>query len=178
MVDILDEKVDECLPNRVVHYSLHTIGSTKTAIIQTRGGHLYVTCWSVCNKDQDFWLAKSVLDCLTVPLKALDRLIFYRSKFELELHVLDVLIFVVGLPWSCDRLSKGFDLLIQFWSLSQTLLLHGTYKRLRFHRVAGCPPFEGRLKYWMTVGIFEIVHYIVGVCCRGVSIKQGSTGCL
>jgi len=30
----------------------------------------------------------------------------------------------------------------------------------------------------MTVGIFEIVHYIVGVCCRGVSIKQGSTGWL
>ena len=36
--------------------------------------------------------------CLTVPLKALDRLIFYRSKFELELHIPDALIFVVRLP--------------------------------------------------------------------------------
>ena len=40
-------------------------------------------------------IRKSVLDCLIVPSKALDRLIFYWSKVKLKLRVLDLLIFAV-----------------------------------------------------------------------------------
>ena len=40
---------------------------------------------------------------------------------------------------------------------------------------SGVSANQGLLKYWRTVGTFRIVHYIVGVCCWGVSIKQGST---
>ena len=74
---------------------------------KSRGSHLYVACWSVCDWDQDFWLAKSVLDRLIVSSKALDRLIFYWSKVNLQPRVLNPLIFAVQRsPWSLDRFSK------------------------------------------------------------------------
>ena len=42
---------------------------------------------------------------------------------------------------------------------------------------SGVSAFQGLLKYWngRTVGTFRIVCYIVGVCCWGVSVKQGFT---
>ena len=78
----------------------------------TRGSQLYVTCWSICNWDQDFWSTKSVLDHLVISSKALDRLISYGSRVRLQLHILDSLIFAVQrLPWSLGRLSE------RIWSL-------------------------------------------------------------
>ena len=44
--------------------------------------------------------------------------------------------------------------------------------------VAGCPLFRSCLSIEVngrTVGNFRIVHYIVGVCFSGVSVKRGST---
>ena len=40
----------------------------------------YVVCWNICDRDQDFWSAKSVLDRLIISSKALDRFIFLRVK--------------------------------------------------------------------------------------------------
>ena len=80
---------------------------------------------------QDFWLAKSVLDCLISPSEALDRLIFFtgqRSNFSHTFLILDFRSSEVPLiPWLA--LKKCFDRLILFWSRSQ-MLLHGTYKWL------------------------------------------------
>ena len=56
------------------------------------GSHLYVASWSVCVRDQDFWAAKSVLDC---PFKSSWQLDFLWSKVKLEPHVLDSLILTV-----------------------------------------------------------------------------------
>ena len=44
--------------------------------------------------------------------------------------------------------------------------------------VAGCPIFRGYLSIEVngrTVGTFKIVHYIMGVCYSGVSVKWGFT---
>ena len=46
------------------------------------------------------------------------------------------------------------------------------------YEVAGCPLFRGCLSIKVngrTVRNFRIVHYIVGVRCSGVPVKQGST---
>ena len=48
----------------------------------TRGSHLYVTCWSVCDRDQDFWSSKSVLDRLIGPSEDQNRI--KRSKHFLR----------------------------------------------------------------------------------------------
>ena len=91
----------------------------------------YVVCWNICDRDQDFWSAKSVLDRLIISSKALDRFIFfYGSKVELEPCVLDPLIFAVQrLPWSFGQLSERIWSLDSFWSRSQ-MLLHRTYRWL------------------------------------------------
>ena len=47
--------------------------------LRSRGSHLYVTCWSIRNQDQDFWSVKSVFDHLIAWLclfEALNHLIF------------------------------------------------------------------------------------------------------
>ena len=80
----------------------------------SRGSHLYVTCWSICDQDQDFD-HQNVLDHLIVPSKALDHLIFYRSKVELELRVFDPLIF--SLEVTLISSQKGL------WSLDSILIL-------------------------------------------------------
>ena len=73
-----------------------------------KGSHLYVTCWTVCNQGQDFWLTKCLLDRLIIlPSEALDHLIFNVSKIKLYLCILDSLIFVLWkLCLSLDQLSK------------------------------------------------------------------------
>ena len=89
--------------------------SGKWLPLPVQGVVSYVACWSVCNRDQDFWSAKSVLDHLIIPSKTPDRLIFHGSKVRLQLHILDPLIFAVQrLPWSLGRFLKGFDRLIHF----------------------------------------------------------------
>ena len=93
--------------------------------------HLYVVCWNICDQDQDFWLAKSVLDRLIISSKALDRFIFLRVKgrigtvrsWSFDFRSLEMAL----ISWLA--LKTGFDHLIQFWSWSQTLL-HGIYKWL------------------------------------------------
>ena len=90
------------------HYQLHTESR------KARGSHLYVACWSICNWDQDFWLAKSVLDWLIVPSKALDHLIFLWVKGQIAaVHSWSFdccSLEVTLIPWSA--LKEGFDHLI------------------------------------------------------------------
>ena len=84
-------------PTTGFQYQLHTESR------KARGSHLYVACWSICNWDQDFDWQKSVLDCLIVPSKALDHLIFYGSKVRLQLHVHSwSFVAVWRWPWSLD----------------------------------------------------------------------------
>ena len=94
---------------------------------KARGSHLYVACWSICNWDQDFWLAKSVLDWLIVPSKALDHLIFfYGSKVRLQLCILVPLLQFGGDPDPLVGSQRGL------WSLDSQLqmLLHRSHKWL------------------------------------------------
>ena len=106
----------------------------------TRGSHLYVTCWSVCDWEHDFWLAKTVLDLLISwsldrSFKALDHLILYRSKVELELCVFDSLIFAVWRwPWSLDRLSK--------WSLITWFSFDRGHKYFYTRDISDYPLFD------------------------------------
>jgi len=93
----------------------------------TRGSHLYVTCWRICDWDQDFWLClmawSSLLKLFTAWLLWVKGRIWAARSWSFHFRSLEVIL----IPWSA--LKKGFDRLIQFWSLSQTLL-HGTYKWL------------------------------------------------
>ena len=106
------------------------------------GSHLYVACRSVCDRNQVFWSAKSVLDRLIIPFWGSWSLDFQGSKVKLQLCVLDCwFLAVLRSPWSLDRPpQKGFDRLIQFWSWSQTLL-HGTYKWLPLVEVTKAYPY-------------------------------------
>ena len=73
-----------------------------------RGSHLYVTCWSVCNRDQGFWSTESVLDHFIVPSWSLD---FQRSKVKLQPRALDPLIFssseVTLMHWLAPQKASG-----------------------------------------------------------------------
>ena len=91
----------------------------------------YVVCWNICDRDQDFWSAKSVLDRLIISSKALDRFIFFtgqRSNWNCAFLILWFLQFRGYLDPLVSS-QKGFDRLIQFWSRSQ-MLLHRTYRWL------------------------------------------------
>ena len=95
--------------------------------ILTRVGHLHVTCWSICNRDHDFWLAKSVLDSLIVPSKLLITWFFMgqRSNWNQVFLILWFSQFGGHFDLPLDWLSKRvFDCWIQFWSWLQ-MLLHG-----------------------------------------------------
>ena len=95
--------------------------------------HLYVTCWSVCDRDQNCCLEKNCAWSLHRSFLKLLISWFLIGQRSNSSHVF----------WSCDfygskatlilwlALKKGFDHLIQFWTWSQTLL-HGTYKWLPF----------------------------------------------
>ena len=75
------------------HHFMYCGIEEEKGVAWTRGSHLYVACWSVCDRDQDYWSAKSVIDCVIL--------------LKLQPHVLDPLIFTAQiLPWSLDRLSK------------------------------------------------------------------------
>ena len=52
----------------------------------SKGNHLCVACWSVCNQDQDFWSAKSVLDHLINPSKVDDLLILRGQRSDCSLY--------------------------------------------------------------------------------------------
>ena len=86
----------------------------------SRGSHLHVTSWSIYDQDQDFWLAKTVLDWLIVPSKLLIAwfLMGQRSNYS---HVL--------------QFGGYLDPLISFDSILIPLL-HGTYKWLPLVHVA------------------------------------------
>ena len=84
----------------------------------TRGSHLYVSCWSVCDRDQNVWSGKSALDRLIVPFWGSWSLDFSGSKVKLQPRVLDPLILATWRPpWSLDRPRKGL------WSLDSILIL-------------------------------------------------------
>ena len=72
----------------------------------SKGNHLCVTCWSVCDQDQDFWSAKSTWSTL------LKRMIswFYGVKGQIAACILDPLIFAV---WSALK---------RLWSLDSILI--------------------------------------------------------
>ena len=70
--------------------------------------YIYVACWSICDQDQNFWSAKSVLDRLISPSEALDSLIFLRVKVEIvAMHSWSLIFTVRRSPWSIDQLSKS-----------------------------------------------------------------------
>ena len=74
---------------------------------RSRGSHLYVACRSVCDHDQIFWLATSVLDRLIVPFWGSWSLDFQGSKVKLQPRVLDCWFLAVQRsPWSLDRPPK------------------------------------------------------------------------
>ena len=81
---------------------------------ESEGSHLHVASWSIYDHDQDFWLAKTVLDWLIVPSKLLIAwfLMGQRSNYS---HVL--------------QFGGYLDPLISFDSILIPLL-HGTYKWL------------------------------------------------
>ena len=88
--------------------------------------HFYYACWSVCNQDQDFGLAKNVLDCSLLKLLITWFITGQRSNCHCMSYLLIFTVQKVTLiPWLV--LKKDFDYLIQFWFRSQTLL-HDTYK--------------------------------------------------
>ena len=73
----------------------------------TRGSHLHVTCRSVCDHNQVFWSAKSVVDHLIVPFWGSWSLDFQGSMVTLQSCVLDCwLLAVWRSPWSLDRPPK------------------------------------------------------------------------
>ena len=76
-----------CYPLRPrVHYS-----------VRLRGGHLHAAYSSVWDRDQSFWLAKSVLNCLIVPFWGSWGLAFQRVKGQI----------VAMCSWSPDWPLKG-----------------------------------------------------------------------
>ena len=83
----------------------------------TRGSHLHVTCRSVCDQDQVYWSAKSVVGHLIVPFWGSWSLDFQGSKVTLQLCVLDCwLLAVWRSPWSLIGPPKGL------WSLDSILI--------------------------------------------------------
>ena len=73
----------------------------------TRGSHLYVACRSICDHNEVFGLAKSVLDCLIVPFWGSWSLNFQGSKVKLQLCTPDCWSLAVQRsPWSHDRPPK------------------------------------------------------------------------
>ena len=88
--------------------------------INRRGSHLYVACRSVSDRNQVFWLAKSVLDCLIVPFWGCWSLCMISKDQRSNCSHTFLIVAVQRSPWSTPQ--KG---LIQFWSWLQTLL-HGT----------------------------------------------------
>ena len=74
---------------------------------QTRGSHLYVACWSVCDREHDFWLAKTVLDLLiSWSLDPSKLLIAWFCTGQRSFLILSFFA-VWRWPWSLDRLSKS-----------------------------------------------------------------------
>jgi len=47
------------LQQEVLCFSIHMV-STSALIRPIRGSHLCVACWSVCDRDQEFWPAKKI----------------------------------------------------------------------------------------------------------------------
>ena len=72
---------------------------------KARGSHLYVACWSNCNRDQGFWSAKSVLDHLIVPFWGSWLLDFQRVKDQIAAthNFLICWFYKTGL-WSLDSI--------------------------------------------------------------------------
>ena len=93
-----------------------------------RGSHIYVTCRSVCDCDQESWSVKIILDRLITPFRGFWSLDFtgvqrtkcsHASVVSKKVHwLVDISRseFVL-IPW-----KKNVDRLILFWSQSQTLL--------------------------------------------------------
>ena len=79
---------------------VHGSGRTKFFAI-TRGSHLCYAFWSVYERDQDFWLAKSVLDHLIILSKGLDGWFFLWVKGQIAVtYILDFCSLEVTLiPW-------------------------------------------------------------------------------
>ena len=68
-------------------------------MLLTRGSYLHVTCWSVCDQDQNFWLVNGVLDHLIVP--------FWTSWFlEPEHHHIAVCLLLPKSTCSLEAINK------------------------------------------------------------------------
>ena len=85
-----------------------------TLVIQ--GVVTYVTCWSICDRDHDFWLASV---CLVAWSSLQKLLIAWFLWVKDRIGAVDSWSFdcfgskVTLIPWSA--LKMGFDCLIQFW---------------------------------------------------------------
>ena len=72
----------------------------------SKGSHLYVACWSICDHDQVFDRRKVCLIAWSVPPEALDHLIFKGQRSNCS-HVLDCWFLAAWKsPWSLDRSPK------------------------------------------------------------------------
>ena len=87
----------------------------------TRGSHLYIACWSVCDRNQNFWLEKYAW---FFPSEAINCLIFmgWRLNWSRTFLILWLLQFESYLDPLIGSL-KGL------WSFD-LMLLHGTYEWL------------------------------------------------
>ena len=114
-----------------------------------------VTCWSVCYRNQVFLIGKkrawlldrSLLRLLIVWFPRVKGQIAAARSWSVDFSSSEVTLIL----WSAPQ--KGFDHLIQFWSLSQ-VLLHETYKwpLLTVSKKEGL-----RMRLWMYYPLQQIL---------------------
>ena len=93
----------------------------------SRGSHIRIACRSVCDRDQEFWLLKIVLDCLIAPLEALDPLILREFKGNKCTHTSLVLEKVRwSVDFSCSESSWSLDHLLKECLSLDSILIANT----------------------------------------------------
>ena len=129
-----------------IRKSRSSIWAGENVFTKSRDNHLYVACWCICNHDQVFWSAKSVLDHLIVPFWGSSSLDFEGSKVKLQLCILDPLILAVPRsPWSLDRPPK------RIWSL-HSILIPVTNVSTQHVAISDFPCWMQRSQLWCRVG--------------------------
>ena len=87
---------------------------------------IYITCWSVCDCDQDFWLARLCLIDQCLQSSWLLDLQWFKGQNEIGSYafyhpLIDLCrlkVTLIGSPWSLNRLSRTTDHLILVTSTS------------------------------------------------------------
>ena len=69
---------------RPPHYMHQGLATPDLSVdIVSRGSHTHSACITICNRDQDFWLAKFYLDRWLHSKMVLDRLIFQQKALQM-----------------------------------------------------------------------------------------------